>query len=276
MPTGSTYGRELNPSSFRHLGRIGPSESELARFLYPLANRDVIYVFDHFLGGNNQEPGVADWNEAIWVAGNSANGTAFAPPSTQLLGGVCQGVTGAYAEDTIAIYTQVLWAGDNRCGMEVRLKPDDIDNQSLEMGFTDALSDSKEPCINDIDTPSYENGATDIALVGQQTGATLATMAFVTDGSTSNMNATKTDLGTRTMTNATYMTVRVQLDGNTSFAYLFDANGGLTEEATHGALIGSQIEGGTLVESRVLFEANTTSAVTVDIDYWGIWQDLVA
>ena len=275
MPTGSTYGRVLNPSSFRHLGRMGPSESELARFLYPLAHRSVIYVHDHFIGGNNQEPGASDWNEGIWQAGNSANGTAFAPPSTQLLGGVCQGVTGAIAEDTAAVFTALTWAGDNRCGMEVRLKPDDIDNQSWELGFNNSISDAKEPIIDDIDSPSYDDGD-DLALVGQQTGATLTTMAFVTDGSTSNMNATKTDLGTRTMTNATYMTVRVQLDGNTSFAYLFDENGGLTEEAVHGALIGSQIEGGTLLQSRLLWEANTTSAVTIDIDYWDIWQDLVA
>lgn len=275
MPTGSTYGRERNPSSFRHLGRIGPPESELARFLYPLAHRSVIYVHDHFIGGNNQEPGVSDWNEGIWVAGNSANGTAFKPAGTQLLGGVCQGTTGAYDGDTIAMFTDLLWAGDNRCGMEIRLKVDDIDNQSWELGFNNAITDSKEPVIDDIDAPSYDDGD-DIALVGQQTGATLTTMAFVTDGSTSNMNATKTDLGTRTMANAVYTTVRVQLDGNTSFAYVFDANGGLTEEAVHGGVLASQIEGGVLLESRVLWEANTTSAIVADLDYWDIWQDLVA
>ena len=271
MPTGSTYGRVLNPSSFRHLGRMGPSESELARFLYPLASRDVIYIFDDFIGGNNQEQ-TTDWNEAIWAVSNSANGTAFAPPSTQVLNGICEGTTGAYDQDTIAMYTDLVWAGDNRCGMEIRLQVDDHDNQSWELGFNNAITASDEPIIGDIDTPSYDDGD-DLALVGQQTGATLTTMAFVTDGSTSNMNATKTDLGTRTMTNTAYMTVRVQLDGNTSFAYLFDANGGLTEEAVHGATTASQIEGGVLLESRVLWEANTTSAIVVDLDYWGIWQD---
>ena len=275
MPTGSTYGRQKNPSSFIHLSQIGPSESAMARLLYPLANRSVIYVFDDFIGGNNQEPGVSDWNEAIWIAGNSANGTAFAPAGTQLLNGICIGTTGAYDQDTIAIYTDLVWAGDNRCGMEVRLQVDDIDSQSWEIGFTDALSDSKEPAINNIDTPTFHNGAADAALVGLQSGAT-ADIAFVTDGSTANMNATKTALGTRTMTNAAYMTVRVQLDGNTSFAYLFDANGALTEDTSHGGVIGSQIEGGTLLESRVLWEANTTSAVATSMDYWGIWQDRVA
>jgi hypothetical protein len=272
MPTGSTYGRETHPSSFRHLGRIGPSESELARFLYPIANRDVVYVFDDFIGGNNQEPTATDWNEAIWIAGNSANGTAFVPAGTQLVNGIAKGTTGAYDQDTIAMYTALVWKGDNRCGMEVRLQVDDIDNQSWEVGFNNAITDAKEPCINDIDTPSYDDGD-DLALIGQQTGATLATMAFVTDGSTTSMNATKTDLGTRTMTNATYMTMRVQLDGNSSFVYIFDENYALQEHASHGAIIGSQVEGGTALQSRVLWEANTTSAINVSIDYWGIWED---
>ena len=272
MPTGSTYGRERHPSSFRHLSRIGPSESELARFLYPLANRDVIFVFDDFIGGQNQEPTAADWNEAIWVASANNAGTAFVPGGTQLVNGVVIGATGAYSEDTTAFYTDLEWAGDNRCGMEVRWQVDDIDNQSWEIGFNNAITTQDEPIIGDIDTPSYDDGD-DLCLVGQQTGATLKTLAMVTDGSTSNMNATKTDLGTRAMTNAIYATVRVQLDGNSSFVYVFDANGGLVESASHGGLIGSQVEGGVLLQSRALWEANTNSTVNVSIDYWGAWQD---
>lgn len=249
-------------------------ESELARFLYPLANRDVIYVFDDFIGGNNQEPGGADWNETIWVAGNSANGTAFAPASTQLVNGICQGVTGAYDQDTIAMYTALVWSGDNRCGMEVKLKVNDKENQSWEVGFTDALADSKEPTINNIDTPTFHNGGADVALIGQQTGATLKSIAYVTDGTTTDMNATKTNLGTRNMANTAYMTMRVQLDGDNSLCWLFDANDALIESAVHDVLA-KQIKGSVLLESRVLWEANTTSTVTVDIDYWGIWQDRI-
>lgn len=274
MPTGDSYGRRKSISSFKHLSRIGPTESELARFLYPMADRDVVYIFDDFVGGGNQEQ-AADWNESTWVVGNSANGTAFGPPSTQVISGICEGTTGAYDQDTISMATSLVWMGDHRCGMEVMLQVDDHDNQSWELGFNDALADVKEPILNDIDTPSYENGGADVALLGQQTGATFKKIAFVTDGSTSGMNATKTDLGTRVMTNAQYMTMRVQLDSNTSFAYLFDNAGTLTESAIHDTLAKS-IEGGILLQSRILWEANTTSAVVVDIDYWGIWQDRVA
>ncbi len=273
MPTGSTYGRERHPSSFRHLSRIGPPESELARFLYPLANRDVVYIFDDFIGGQNQEPAATDWNEAIWqaAANNSAAG-AFKPAGTQLVNGIAQGATAPWAEDTTAMFTDLEWSGDNRCGMEVRLKVDDIENQSWELGFNNGITTEEEPILGDIDTPTVDDGE-DLALIGQQTGATLKSIAYVTDGVTGSMNLTKTDLGTRNMSNGTYMTMRVQLDGNTSFAYVFDANGGLIEQASHGGLIGSQVEGATLLMSRVLWEANADSAVTVDLDYWGIWQD---
>ena len=272
MPTGSTYGRERHPSSFRHLSRIGPSESELARFLYPLANRDVVYVFDDFIGGQNQEPTATDWNESIWNAKVNNAGTAFVPGGTQLVNGVIIGATGAYSEDTTSFFTDLEWAGDNRCGMEVRWLVDTIDGSEWEIGFNNAITAAEEPILGDIDTPSYDDGDA-LCLVGQQTGATLTTLAMVTDGSTTNMNATKTDLGTRAMTNATYATVRVQLDGNSSFVYGFDANGGLVESASHGGLIGSQVEGGTLLQSRALWEANTNSTVNVSVDYWGIWQD---
>ncbi len=275
MATGDSYGRRKSISSFKHMSRMGPMESELARFLYPMANRDVIYVFDDFIGGGMQEQ-AADWNEAIWVVGNSANGTVFGPPSTQVISGICEGTTGAIDQDTIAMATALVWKGDHRCGMEVMLQVDDIDSQSWELGFNDSLSDVKEPIINDIDTPSYHNGGADVALVGQQTPATLKTMAYVTDGSTTNMNATKTDLGTRVMTNATYMTIRVQLDGDYSDCYVFDENGALKESARHGDAIGARIEGDTLLQSRLLWEANTTSAIVVDLDYWAIWQDRVA
>ena len=133
MATGDSYGRRKSISSFKHLSRMGPMESELARFLYPMANRDVVYVFDDFIGGGMQEQ-AADWNEAVWVTGNSANGTEFAPPSTQVVSGICEGATGAYDQDTISMATALVWKGDHRCGMEVMLQVDDHDNQSWDIG----------------------------------------------------------------------------------------------------------------------------------------------
>jgi hypothetical protein len=249
----------------------------LAQFLYPATWRDVVFVFDDFIGGSNQEPAAADWNEGFWLA-EGTNGTEFAPAGTQLTNGVCQGVTENVAGDEQTIRTQLLWTGDQDCGCEVRWKIDNNTSIQYEIGFTDALSASSASAINDIDTPTVTNGAADVALVGQDTGQTLATAAFITDGSTTNMNTTKTNLGTRTPTNAIYITYRIQLTAVSSAvavsnAYVMDANGTITEEAGHGGTLASQIKGSILLQQWNYFEPLTTSARTIDIDYIGIWQD---
>lgn len=275
MPRGDSYGRETNPSSFRHLSRIGPSESELARFLYPLANRDVVYYFDDFVGGANVETGATDWNEAVLI-GAGTNGTDFIPAGTQLVNGVLLGTTNNVGGDEQTLRTALVWKGDHRCGAEWRWQVDDIDNTQWEAGFTDALSAVTASAVNDIDTPTLTNGAEDVALLAQDNGETLKTIAYITDGSTSGMNATKTDMGTTAVVNATYLTARVQLDGDYSDAYLFDEDGYLTDTARHGDLIGARLEGDTMLQWWAYWEPLTTSAVAVSIDYIGIWQDRYA
>lgn len=276
MPEGSGYGRHPFPSGFRHLGLMGPSKSNMNYFLYPFAWRDVVFIFDDFLGGGDIEINVTNFDEGLWVSDTSANGTEFEVPSTGLSGGTAQGVTGAFADDTVEIWGDNIWLGDNRAGLELRYQVNNIDNIQWEAGFNDPLSDEKLTAVNNIDTPTITNGAADVALIAQDTGATLKTMAFITDGSTSNMNTTKTDLGTRVAVNNTYQGIRVQLDGNTSFGFVVDANSAIQESVSHGAIIGSQIEGGVLVRPRFLMEALTTSARTINIDYLAVWQDRVA
>ena len=274
MAKGSTYGNLLRPSGQQHMDMFGSSESALAKFLYPLRWRDTTFVFDDFTG--------AALNTHLWTAAKIAsNGTDFDPPSTQLVGGVCQGVTGAVAGDHVNLRSDAVWLGDNNCGLEIRLKVDNIDDAQWEVGFTDPLTGytaTASSIINDIDTPTITNGATDVALVGQDTGQTLTTMAFITDGSTTNMNTTKTNLGTRTPTNATYMVVRVQLAQTASavaaaHGYVLDENDAILEEAQHGSALANQIKGNVLLESRIYWEALTTSARTVDLDYIAIWAD---
>lgn len=274
MPTGYTYGRQLHPQGFRHMSRFGPPESELARFLYPLAKRDVVYYFDDFIGGNDFENVNTDWNETILLSKVGNGGTVFVPAGTQLVNGIALGVTGGATGDSTAMYTALEWSGDNRCGMEIRLQVSNIDNSNWEVGFNNSITSPELVVIDDIDTPSWDDGE-DIAFIGRQTEATLKTMALVTDGVTGSMDATKTNLGTRNMTNSTYMTMRVQLDGNQTFAYVFDENQALIEHAAHGATIASQIEGGTLLQSRLVWEDGADSTINISIDYWGIWQDRV-
>lgn len=275
MADGGTYGRLYDSSGFRHIGRMGPSNALMAQFLYPFAWRDVVFHFEDFLHGGSLEVGTADFEEGMFVGDTSANGTDFNIIATQLSGGVAQGVTGAVATDTVAIWSEDNWLGDNNCGLEIRYKIDDIDNQQFEVGWSDPLTDEKLTAVNDIDTPTITNGAADVALIARDTAQTLKTLAFITDGSTSNMNTTKTNLGTRNNTNAEYASARIQLVTNQSFAFLLDANSGLLESAQHGDTVSDQIEGGTLVHPRLLMEAGTTSAVTVDIDYIALWQDRI-
>lgn len=274
MATGKTYGNLLRPSGAQHKNMFTSSESALAKFLYPIRWRDTVFVFDDFTG--------AALNTHLWTAAKIAsNGTDFDPPATQLANGVCQGVTGAVAGDHVNLRSDAVWQGDLNCGIEIRWKIDNNTSNQWEMGFTDPLSGytaTATSVINDIDTPTITNGATDVALIGQDTGQTLTTMAFVTDGSTSNMNTTATSLGTRTPTNATYLVCRVQLAKTASavsaaHAYVLDANDAVIEEAQHGSALANQIKGDVLLESRIYFEALTTSARTIDLDYIAIWGD---
>lgn len=276
MATGSTFGNKIRPGSQAHIETFTSANSELARFLYPFRWRDTVYVMDDFTG--------AALNTHLWTAAKIAsNGTDFDPPATQLANGVCQGVTGAVAGDHVNLRSDAVWLGDNNVGIEIRLKVDNIDDAQWEFGLTDPLTGytaTASSIINDIDTPTITNGATDVALIGQDTGQTLTTMAFITDGSTTNMNTTKTNLGTLTPTNATYLTMRVQLAKTASavaaaHAYVFNDVDQLTDEAQHGSALASQIKGSVLMESRLYWEALTTSARTIDVDYIAIWQDRV-
>lgn len=274
MPSGSEYGRLLpGPSGFKHLDKMGPSRSNMAFFLYPFAWRDVSFVFDDFNGGGQIEVGVTDFKEGLWVGDTSANGTDFEIKATNIVNGAATGITGANADDTAAIWGDAVWLGDQNAGVEFRYKQNDIDAIQWECGFSDPLTDEKLTAINDIDTPTITNGAADVAIIGQDTAQTLTTMAFITDGSTSNMNTTKTNLGTRVGVNNTYQGLRVQLDGNSSFGFVLDENGAVLETASHGALIGSQIEGGVLVRPRFMLESLDATAHTIDIDFIACWQD---
>jgi hypothetical protein len=276
MPKGNTYGVKQRPSGFAHINRFTTSESELAKFLYPFAWRDTVFINDDFTGA------VLDTTKWI-IAKIASNGTNFINTSTQLANGTITGITGnGAAADHVNIRNSLVWLGDNNCGVEMRLKIDNVDDIEWQMGMTDALTSytSTPSMLNDIDTPTFANGFADGAFIGQDTGQTLTTMAFLTDGSTASMNATKTNLGTRTFTNATYLTLRVQLAKtasavSTSFGYVLDANNALLESASHGGTIASQIKGDVLLHPIFYIQTLTTASKTVDIDYISVWQDRI-
>ena len=268
MARGNTYGNRTYRSSQKAISNLGPSESVLAGLLYPLQDADVVFLHDDFL----LEEGTAITGSGIWVA-SGINATNFAAPATQLANGVVQGAVAANIADNKTIRSGAFWQGDLNCGMEIYWKIDNNATNLWEVGFVDPLTSYADLAINDIDTPSITNGATDVAIVGQNTAETLTTMAFITDGSTSNFNTTKTDLGTRTPTNATYMTVRVQIAADAARCWVMGANGEVQEEASHGSTTASSIEGGTLLHVWGGWETLATTAKTIDIDYITVWQD---
>lgn len=271
MPKGPDYGNTNYPGGFRHLSYFDSGNGALSRFLYPFAWRDAVFLFDDFWGDAIQGP---------WWTAASTNGTAFDEPATQFANGVTRGITGTGAVgDETALKGEAIWSGNNQVGMEVRWKADVVTDTRMQVGLTDPTTNQTSSIINDIDTPTIQNGATDVALVGQDTSQTLTTMAFITDGSATNMNTTKTNLGTRVPTAATYLGARIQLarpaaDVATAKAFLLDANNAITETAIHGDVLASQINGAVLVQPWFYWENVTNAtALTIDIDYVAVWQD---
>ena len=273
MAKGNNYGNLQRPSGRNHLEMFTSSESALAKFLYPITWRDTVFVIDDFTG-----PALSTH---LWTAAKIAsNGTDFDPPATQLVNGVCQGVTGAFAQDHANLRSDAVWYGDLNCGAEVCFKVSNKLSLGLEMGFVDPLSSytqSDAGAVSGIDTPGVTNGATDAALVTMYTTETANTLNLITDGSTSNMNATATSFAV-TPTNATYLTVRVQLAKTASAVAaakgtILNENDAISAYAQHGAALASQIKGDVLQHFWFYVESLTTSARTVDIDYVALWQD---
>lgn len=269
MPKGDAFGNQRTPLSRPAIETIISPHSQLGRFLYPMAKRDVVFVFDDFSGPAQ--------NTHLWSTESDTNATSFDPPATQLLSGVTQGKTGETTNEAATIYGDAAWKGDFDCGLEFWFKLDEVGVMTFECGWNDPLTQEEDSILDDIDTPALaSNGQTDVAFVGMDTGQTLKTMAFITDGGTGNMNTTKTDLGTRTPTADAYMGIRIQLQDNRSYCYLLNASGGVTESAVHGIVLASQIEGGTLIKPRLMVETEDGTDHVCDIDYIAVWQNRVA
>lgn len=259
---GDNYGKRYKPQGFGELGRFaGGPNGAMANFLYPLAHRDVVYWRDDF----DQDTINLDY----YTVDIDAGGTNFAVPATRQVNGVIVGATDNTDNDGAGIAGVGIWSGDNNCGMEVRLKMDVVTDLQLELGFANIITDQKLPVVTDVDTPASGNGGTDIAVFHIDTDQTLTTMAFVTDGSTSNMNCTATTLSpVFTPTADTYHVYKIQLAGDQASAMVDGAR-----LVSHGALIGSRIEGGSLLRPFVFFRNRSAAVKTCTIDYIRVWQD---
>jgi len=250
----SRLGQTHFPGSLGHLERASRG-SPAREFYAQLAWQDVVWQLDDFTGDTiNLDP---------WAVGETGAGTQFAIPSTHLVGGAITGVTGTTTGNCETLRGARVWSGDYGCFMEVRCKVDVVTTLSMEIGFIDSASDLTLPAVSDVDTPAFAGGTSDAAVLHIDTSQTLTTMAFVTDGSTANMNATATTLSpVFTPTAATYHTYRVGISGDNAWCYV---DGG--RHVSHGTLIGSRTEGGTLVRPFIAVRTRTGAAKTLDIDY---------
>src|SRR3990167_1005711 len=234
--TGDNYGNpRTRAGSNAYAGRLGGSNSKIPLILYPYMWEDSCFVFDDFLQDT--------LNLDFWTLGADGTATTFA--ISLGVGGRIAGATGTTDEGYHSIKGPVVYFGDNNCGMEIRWQQDVVVNDNVEMGFTDALTDDTLPAVDEIDTPTIGNGAINVALVAKDYSQTLKTMAFITDGDTSNMNTTKTNLGTQDLTAATYITARVGIAGDRAFCGVYGAGGNLLQFASHGGATANSVEGGT-------------------------------
>lgn len=263
--TGDVYGEaHSRPGSIKTADRLGGSHSKLPLLFYPYMWEDVAFVLDDFMGDSIN----LDW----WAL--TADGTATTFAISTGVGGVILGATGTSDEGFHSIKGPLNYFGDNNCGMEIRWKQDVVTNDLVEMGFVDALTDDTLPAINDIDTPTITNGAVNVAVVVKDYSQTLKTLAFVTDGDTSNFNTTKTNLGTRDITAATYITGRVGIAGDAGYCGLYGANGELLEFASHGSSTASSTEGGTAAQPWFIIGCKEASnSIAVTMDYIACWED---
>ena len=267
MPRGNTYGNvttRILRNTQGHFGRLGPSESALAQFLYPFAFRDVVFWWDDFTQGRTT---LTD----DYTLGTDACSTAFA--KNVGLGGRIQGVTQNTAVDYIGILTGADWFGDNNAGQEMRWQVDNQVTAKWHQGFHDPLGDNTLTAINDIDTPTITNCAVNLALIARDTSQTLTTTAFITDGCTCCFNATKTNLGTWIPTNSVYHVTRVQLATNAASAGVWDACNALQTSAQHGCVTANSVEGGTAMQASLIYGTLACVAKTVTADYWALWED---
>ena len=259
-PSGDRYGsRDHLPTSTFQIERGSPEGIFTA--MYPWLRSNVVYMEDDFLDDTISS-----------VAHNlSADGTATTFAWLAGAGGRIRGQTGTTDNGYHALNGDVIWSGDQNCGMEVRFKVDVVTGFTFEIGFTDALADETLPAVTDVDTPATGNGATDVAVIHLDTDQTLTTAAFVSESTGVPYAAQKVALATWTPTAAVYYTARVQLATDQAFCAIFDASGNLVP-GTNKSLKGA-MDGTTLVRPHFLIGTRNTTDKITDIDLIRVWQD---
>lgn len=251
-----SLGRILRPLSLNHIGAFTGFNSKRISAFVPIMVQDYLYWRSDFTEQ------VFDTTNGPLAVATDAGSTAFAIGA--LAGGTIRGVTEAASGDFIGIKTAVIFDSALKPGVMIRWKDDVVTSFKYEFGFSDPLTDDTLLAINDIDTPTITNGATDVCVIGRDTAQTLTTAALVADGTTG--ATAKTDFSASAIpTAATYTHYLVQIAANQGYG-IIDNNAGFSAATTQGP------------DAAVLLQAHFTigtlsAAHTVDIDHLAYWQE---
>ena len=267
---GQNYGKNTrDPGRLVTLGKLLDPEA-LRAFLYPFANRDVMFQHHDFTETTfNGDP----WTKTVDA------GPDFAIAANP--GGTLRFTTQTDDNEGGSLITPAIFKGDLNAGAEIRMKGSSWANIAAEFGFIDDVTDKTTPAVTDIDTVTFGAGLAEGAVISMDTDQTLQTLALCTDSATyttqtkallyNNANPVAALVPTADV----YFTWRVQLHQDVVWAFVFNDKQEFvysTKLVPSGTTGG--IQGGTAVRLWVAFANKVGSASrTYDIDYIGFWQD---
>lgn len=140
-----------------------------------------------------------------------------------------------------------------------------ITNLGLAIGFVDAVPGSAALVLGDIDTPTLHADIGEAAVIGIDTGQTLATAALVTEngGTVTKVDVSPTDAPYGIPTAITQVIYRVELRGANAYAFI---NGALVAQSA----FGTGPAPATLLAPIIQFNAKGATDKEVHMDY--IWM----
>jgi len=254
-----TVGSFTGPQTLRQLAKRRHFNSQLTGFLLPYAVADYAYNVFEPMRDDTVLPGLT-------VTGADAGTTAFAYSVADNIP-TYRAVTNGDATYVQIKGDAVAFNASKAPGMEVVFKVDVVTNFQMEAGFCDPLTDDTLPAVTDIDTPATGNGATDLAVYHIDTGETLTTSAFVTDGGTA--AAAKTNISTFAPTAGQYHKIVIQLFRGTNVGgfCIIDDNPQLM------AAVATGPNQNVLMRPHLIFGRLSAADKTLDIKYIRTWQD---
>lgn len=220
----------------------------------------MVFFCDDFLGDT------LDGNK--WDVGSEMGPADLAIPDPNTAGGVITSALGTTADQSTHILSEAVLSGDKNAGIEFRLKVSTVAEVQIECGLVDALTSADTVVVTNVDTPTVGNGADDVAVFHKDPDATSTTLNLVAGHQST--GDTKSD-SSLSMSNDTYVTLRIQLNGDDVFGWIFDENG--VSRTTNPLSLLSGIEGGTALLPWLLFETTDTTAKTATVDYIAYWAD---